>query len=42
MEILKAFKTHPKAIPWKLNSHLGVDPRLSSAVKVKIDHFEVP
>jgi hypothetical protein len=24
MEILRAFKTHPKVIPWKFNNHLGV------------------
>jgi hypothetical protein len=37
METLKAFKTHPKAIPWKLNNHLGVDQGSQVRCKVKID-----
>jgi len=42
MEILKAFKTHPKAIPWKLNNHLGVDQGSQVQCKVKIDFVDVP
>jgi hypothetical protein len=42
MEILKAFKTHPKAIAWKLNNRLGVDQGPQVECKVKIDFVEVP